>query len=194
MRQFTSLRAGDLSVGDVLALRGRTAVAQMSVPVGQRLVPWLRSREGIASVVLTVVLSALLMLSDFPFLAGLLTGTALGCGGVSVAARWWNGRTAPESPPFCAPSSSPAGSGTIRRDANAGFWIDRGGFLGDRRIWFAATGCAPVRLTSEAYTRLRTCHDHGEGPVLVARSPERRWWWWRAAFYWDASDYGAQEL
>ena len=71
-----------------------------------------------------------------------------------------------------------------------GLHLTAEGFLGSvSLVWFAGTGCAPLRFTPEAYVHLRVCHNKGQQPVLVARSGECQWWWWQSEFYRDSADY-----
>jgi hypothetical protein len=145
-------------------------------------------------VLATITLFAVLAHDVFPVVPALLVAATLGCGFVSQAARLWEARTGPPAPPFCqSPDADPC-SRELRADVSAGFWTDRRGFLWERRVWFAGTGCAPHRLRQEDYLRLRRTHAQGDVPVLVTRSQERQWWWWQSAFYCDAEDREAEEV
>ena len=95
------------------------------------------------------------------------------------------------SPPFM---TTLDGSVELRHDQNAGFWSDKRGFLGGRRVWFAGTGCPPRRLRPDVYLRLRAWRDQGDLPVFVARARERQWWWWRDAFYWESGDFEPEDI
>jgi hypothetical protein len=144
------------------------------------------------SVGITVL--ALLLVSDFPAIPAVLAGFGVGWGVVSLAGRLWNLSTRPSAPAFSGAHPSAEEAQGLQRDDNAGFWTDTRGFLGDRRVWFAGTGCAPCRFSPEAYVRLRVSHNEGNRPVLVARAGECQWWWWRSSFYRDSADYDAIDV
>jgi hypothetical protein len=161
----------------------------MSLPIRERLAAWLRSREGALSLAVGIGVSGLLFISKFGAVPSLMAGAGVGWGVISLAGRLWNLSTAPDPPVFSVVRPSAVEGQGLLLDDNAGFWTDTRGFLGDRRVWFAATGCVPRRFTPDEYVRLRMCHNQGERPVLVARSGECQWWWWHSAFYRDSADF-----
>jgi hypothetical protein len=192
VRELSSIRVDDIrrmtGAGGTVPERDASR-EEMSLPIRERLAAWLRSREGVLSLVVGTCVSALLLVSQFGGVPSLLAGAGVGWGVISLAGRLWNLSTAPEPPAFS--TIRPAGEEGLGllRDDNAGFWTDTRGFLGDRRVWFAGTGCVPRRFTPDEYVRLRMCHNQGEWPVLVARSGESQWWWWHSAFYRDSADF-----
>ncbi len=193
MRQLSSIRVDDIrrltTAAGMAPPQQGVPPAEAATPARQRLVAWLRSREGALSILVGIAVFALLLVSDFPLIPSILAASGVGWGIISLAGRLWNLGTAPAAPAFSAIEADDDESRGLQRDDNAGFWTDTRGFLGDRRVWFAGTGCAPRRFTPEVYVRLRVCHNQGERPVLVARSGERQWWWWQSTFYRDGSDF-----
>ncbi|MGI8631619.1 MAG: HNH endonuclease [Solirubrobacterales bacterium] len=113
---------------------------------------------------------------------------------VAAGAALWDARTHPERPSFARRAPEPGGGPVLRRDTNATFWKDRGGFLWARRYWFVGTGCAPVRFSPADYTGLKARHAEAAAPVPVAQSEARSWWWWQGAFYWETGGYGALDV
>jgi hypothetical protein len=123
---------------------------------------------------------------------GVLLAFGIAWAVVAVAAHAWEGRTYPATPAFARRQASGGSGAMLRRDSNAGFRRDRGGFLWRERHWFAATGCPPVELT--AYAELAARHAHEDEPVAIARAGERQWWWWKESFYWETGDYTATDV
>jgi HNH endonuclease len=159
-----------------------------------RVVPWLQTREGLASAgFAALVLWVLWAPVSAPLVADLL-GAACVIVLISLGARLWESRTAPRPPAFSLSGETAPGRVVLQRDSNAGFWRDKRGFLWDRRIWFAATGCPPCRLRPQTYRRLRAWSEESDVPVFVVRRSGRQCWWWRSSFYWESGDYDPQEL
>jgi hypothetical protein len=192
VRELSSIGADDIrrvktAGGDGPA--GAGSREEVTTPTRERLAAWLRSREGALSMVVGIGVFGLLYLSRFGAIPSLLAGAGVGWGIISLAARLWNVSTVPQAPAFATVRPSGEEGEGLLCDDNAGFWTDTRGFRGDRRGWFAGTGCAPLRFTPEAYVHLRVCHNKGQQPVLVARSGECQWWWWQSEFYRDSADY-----
>jgi 5-methylcytosine-specific restriction endonuclease McrA len=80
----------------------------------------------------------------------------------------------------------------LRQDANARFFIDRGGILLRKRHWFIATGTPPAEITPEGLDELGAAQL--DEPQLVASYRERSFWWYADAFYWTNGDYGAEDV
>jgi HNH endonuclease len=125
---------------------------------------------------------------------GIPLGWAIAWAIVALARRAWENKTAPAPPPFARRSPSGSGGPMLRRDNNAGFWQDRGGFLFAKRVWFAATSCPPVQIDAQAFADMAAQHQRDECPVPVARAGDRQWWWWQDAFYWETGDYAAADV
>ena len=170
------------------------AVDRLAREIHGRVSPWLETREGVAGACLAAVVFAVLWAAvSAPVLTDLL-GAAFAIVFVSLAARLWESHTAPVAPAFSLIRESGDGSIELSHDENAGFWTDKRGFLGARRVWFAGTGCLPCRLRPDVYLRLRAWRDLGDLPVFVARAQQRQWWWWRDAFYWESADCEPEDL
>jgi hypothetical protein len=169
---------------------GEAAVDRAIADIRSRLRPWLRTREGVASVSLAAALFAVLWgpIGD-PVAADVLLA-AFAIVLVSLASQLWESLTTPPSPTF----SPLDGTVELEHDENAGFWRDTRGFLWASRVWFVGTGCPPCQLSPETYLRLRAWRDEGDLPVFVARTRERQWWWWRNAFYWESGDYEPEDV
>ena len=143
------------------------AVDNVAAELRNRVLPWLQTREGLASAGFAVVVLWILWAPvSAPFAADLL-GAACGIVLVSLGARLWEARTAPPTPAFSLTTERTAGRVVLQRDRNAGFWRDKRGFLWDRRVWFAATGCPPCRLRPQTYRRLRTWSEESDLPVFI---------------------------
>lgn len=81
----------------------------------------------------------------------------------------------------------------LREDANARVFVDRGGILLRRRMWFLATGTPPIRLHPGTY--LDACRLHDQQPCQIAAYRDRIYWWYRDHFYWTNNhDYAAQDV
>jgi hypothetical protein len=170
------------------------AVGSVTAELRNRVVPWLQTREGLASAGFAVVVLWVLWAPvSAPFIADLL-GAAAVVVLVSLGARLWEARTAPRAPAFSLAAEPTGDRIVLQRDRNAGFWRDKRGFLWDRRVWFAATGCPPCRLRPQTYGRLRAWSEESDLPVFIVRKRGRQCWWWRGAFYWESGDYGPEEL
>jgi HNH endonuclease len=179
---------------DTSTTAAAAAVDHVAEEIQNRVGPWLRTREGVASAsVAAVVFFALWGPVDAPVLSDVLCA-AFAIVLVSLAARLWESRTAPHAPAFSVIRGPVDGSVDVQNDENAGFWRDKRGFLWADRVWFAGTGCPPCLLRPDTYLRLRAWRDQSDLPVFVARARERQWWWWRDAFYWDSGDYGPEDL
>jgi len=171
----------------------QAALDNVGAELRNRVLPWLQTREGLASAgMAAVVLWILWAPVSAPLLTALLCA-AFAVVIVSLGARLWEARTAPPAPSFSL-TADVARSGVIQRDRNAGFWRDQRGFLWDRRVWFAATGCPPCRLRPQTYRLLRAWTEESDLPVFIVRRRGRQCWWWRSAFYWESGDYSPQEL
>jgi hypothetical protein len=187
MPQTPPLRAQNLRrprLAAAVSLKSGAFADRLPEPVRQQLLPWLGAREGMASVVVSLLLFATLIVETFPPLPALLTGATFGCALVALVARIWEAATRPR-PPFARAEALASAGREIREDVNARFWTDRRGFLWSRRLWFAGTGCPARRLAPETYLQLR--QRQAETATLVADSTEGRWWWWHDAFYFDSS-------
>jgi len=168
-------------------------INHVAAKLDSRVSPWLHTREGIASVSVSVVVFWILWAAvEVPLLAALL-GAAFAILLVSLGARLWESSTAPDPAPFSTFEDSVDGCVELRHDPNAGFWRDSRGFLWGDRIWFAGTGCPPTQLRPDTYLRLRGWCRHGDLPVFVVRVRRRQWWWWRDAFYWESGDCGPED-
>jgi hypothetical protein len=166
----------------------RVAVIECpAAEIHNRVGPWLRTREGVASATVSlVVLSTLSGGLGAPLLTGLL-GAAFAIILVSVVARFWESRTTPRAS-FSPMQDLVDGCVELQADPSAGFWRDRRGFLWGPRIWFAGTGCPPRQIRPDTYLRLRARREQGDDPVFVARARRRQWWWWQDVFYWESGD------
>ena len=172
----------------------RAAVTATLEVTRGRVRPWLETREGSAATIVAILLVVIAWgFAEVPFTTALLAG-AFGVAVVALAARFWEDRTTPLPPIFAEMSTPAAGTVEVQQDEHAGFWRDTAGFLWSHRVWFAGTGCAPLRLKPGTYGRLRAWHDEGYLPVFVARASERQWWWWQNAFYWESGDYEPEDM
>jgi hypothetical protein len=170
------------------------AVENVTAELRNRVVPWLQTREGLAGASLAaLVLWILWAPVSAPFVADLLCACCV-IVLVSLGARLWESRTAPRAPAFSLAAGSGGRRVVLQRDRNAGFWRDKRGFLWDGRVWFVGTGCPPRRLRPQTYRQLRAWCEQDDLPVFVVRAQGRQWWWWRNAFYWEAGDYGPEDL
>lgn len=170
------------------------ALDSVTAEFRNRVVPWLQTREGLVSAGFAVVVLWILWAPlSAPFVADLL-GAACVIVLVSLGARLWEARTEPRAPAFSLAEEAIPGRVVLQRDRNAGFWRDKRGFLWDRRVWFAATGCPPCRLRPQTYQKLRAWSEESDLPVFIVRRRGRQCWWWRRAFYWEAGDYEPEEL
>lgn len=159
-----------------------------------RVLPWVQTREGVASASASVVAFWILWAAvGTPLLTALLIA-AFAFILVSLGARLWEWQTAPHAAAFSWVIDPDDGSVELQQDSNGGFWRDSRGFLWGTRIWFAGTGCPPCQLRPDTYLRLRAWRDQGELPVFVARAHRRQWWWWRNAFYWESGDCGPEDV
>jgi hypothetical protein len=165
------------------------AVENVAAELRNRVLPWLQTREGLASAGFAAVVLWILWAPLSAPLAADLLGAACVTVLVSLGARLWESRTAPPTPAFSLTTESTAGRVVLQRDRNAGFWRDKRGFLWDRRVWFAATGCPPCRLRPQTYRRLRGWSEESDLPVFIVGKRGRQCWWWRSAFYWESGDY-----
>jgi hypothetical protein len=169
------------------------ALDNATAELRNRVLPWLQTREGLASAGLAALALWILWAPlSAPFVADLL-GAATVIVLVSLGARLWEARTAPRAPAFSLAEPTP-GRVVLQRDRNAAFWRDKRGFLWDGRVWFAATGCPPCRLRPQTYRRLRAWSEESDLPVFVVRRRARQCWWWRDGFYWESGDYSPEEL
>lgn len=173
---------------------GGAAIDRVAAELHNRVGRWLQTREGVACASVSVVVFWMLWaVVGAPLLTALL-GAAVGIILVSLAARLWESRTAPDAATFARIGQSVDGPVELQQDPNAGFWRDSRGFLWGNRIWFAGTGCPPCQLHPDTYLRLRAWRDQGDLPVFVARARRRQWWWWRNAFYWESGDCGPEDV
>jgi HNH endonuclease len=175
---------------------------------GGRFVAFSKTRRGIATNLLAVIFAivAVSALATEPqggtsaggVIVAVIVGVPVGWGvarlAVYTAEHLWEERTAPAIPPFARRRPSAAATAMLRRDPNAGFWQDRGGFLWARRHWFAGTGCWPVRFARAEFIGMGIHHRQGTLPTPVVRRYDRQWWWWQDAFYWDTGDYSASDV
>jgi hypothetical protein len=170
------------------------AIDLVAAGLHDRIAPWLQTREGVASASISVVVFWISWAAaGAPLLTAVLLGTftiVL----VSLSARVWESRTAPDAAEFSRVDVPLDGSVDLQPDPNAGFWRDRRGFLWGNRIWFTGTGCPPRQLRPETYLRLREWREQDDLPVFVARAQQRQWWWWRNAFYWESGDCGPEDV
>jgi hypothetical protein len=170
------------------------ATDHVAQEIHNRVTPWLQTREGVASAGAAAVVFWILWapVSASIFAAVLAAASAVIL--ISIAARYWESRTAPGAPAFSLNSELDDGDVELQCDPNAGFWRDKRGFLWGYRIWFAGTGCPARRVRPDTYLRLRAWCNQGDLPVFVARAQRRQWWWWRDAFFWESGDYGPEDL
>jgi hypothetical protein len=169
-------------------------IERVSAELRHQVVPWLRTREGVASACVSVVVFWILWAAAAAPLLTAALGAAFLTILVSLAARLWESRTALAPPAFSQISGQIDGTIELQHDPNAGFWRDSRGFLWSTRVWFVGTGCPPFKLRPDTYLRLRTWCDDENLPVFVARTRQRQWWWWRNAFYWESGDYEPEEV
>jgi hypothetical protein len=170
------------------------ALDNVAAELRNRVVPWLQTREGLASAGFAVVVLWILWAPlSAPLVAALLCAASV-IVLISLGARLWDWRTAPRVPAFSLKTDSTPGRVVLQRDRHAGFWRDKRGFLWDRRIWFAATGCPPCRLRPQTYRQLRAWSEESDLPVFVVSRRGRQCWWWRSAFYWESGDYDPEDL
>lgn len=173
---------------------GGVAVERVATEIHDRVGPWLKTREGVASASVSVVVFWILWPGlGAPLLTGLLAA-AFAMILVSLAARLWEYRTAPRAAAFPRIGDPVDGCVELQPDPDAGFWRDSRGFLWSNRIWFAGTGCPPRQLHPVTYMQLRARHEQGDLPVFVARARRRQWWWWQDAFYWESGDCGSEDV
>ena len=173
---------------------GGAVIDRVAAELQNRVGPWLHTREGVASASVSVAVFWILWAAvDAPLPTALLLA-AFAIILISLAARLWESRTAPDAAAFSRISDPVAGSLELQQDPNAGFWRDSRGFLWSNRIWFAGMGCPPCSVRPDTYLRLRAWHDEGNLPVFVARAGQRQWWWWRNAFYWESGDCGPEDV
>lgn len=169
-------------------------IERMAAEIHNRVGPWFKTREGVASASVALVVFCILWAGlGSPLLTALL-GASFAIILVSLAARLWESRTAPRAAASSRIGDPVDGCVELQPDEDAGFWRDRRGFLWGPRIWFAGTGCPPRQLRPDTYLRLRARRDRGDVPVFVARARQRQWWWWRDAFYWESADCGPEDV
>ena len=151
------------------------------------------SRQGASSLLLALLITMATGDADNVLAAPLrfLVCLALVACAVWFMARAWDRRNWPAAPPF-ARERAPSASRQLREDPNAQVWSDRGGFLFERRDWFVASGCAPVRL-SAAVAR-RSAELQLQVPVLLATTEARRYWWFQDGFAWENQGLEARDV
>ena len=115
--------------------------------------------------------------------------TLLVLGAVIVGLSLALGSKAPDTPAWA--RSKAVNSVQIRRDANAKFVRGRG-FLFRPRMWFMGTGCPPVRIPTEHFTR--AAQSRHSVPVKIAAGQTRSWWWFEDAFFWESGGYSPQDV
>ena len=173
---------------------GGTVIERLAAELHDRVGPWLKTREGLASAsVCFVVLWILWAGLSAPLVTGLL-GAATAVILVSLAARLWEWRTKPRASAFSRIGDPVDGCVELQPDPRAGFWRDNRGFLFGPRIWFAGTECPPGQVRPDTYRQLRAQRERGDAPVFVARARRRQWWWWRDTFYWESGDCGPEDV
>ncbi len=162
---------------------------------GQGLLSRAKTRRGSMFLVLTVLFapstvvqtggpgaSAANFLVSLPVIAGL----------VWFVARVWENRTWPGRPSFTRTREYSTQNRQLRPDANARLFVDRGGFLFDRRFFFIATGLPPIRLSAEFFrdVQLRSATT----PAKVATSGVRTWWHFETGFWWENVGYEPDDV
>lgn len=166
-----------------------------------RLQTFARTREGIVTGIVGTfftIMAVGALAAGGSALTAVIAGPLAGFGGALIATLvakvWWEDKTAPHVPSFARRQGSTATTAQLRKDNNARFFGDRGGFLFRRRVWFVATGCPPLEASPEQFAQLAAAHARAEEPVRVAAHGERQWWWWQDAFFWDSGSYGAEDV
>jgi hypothetical protein len=173
---------------------GRAAIDRVAAELHDHVGLWLQTREGVASLSVSVVVFWIMWAAVGAPLVTALLVAALAIILVSLAARLWESRTAPDAAAFALVGHPDDGSIELQHDPNAGFWTDSRGFLWGERIWFAGTGCPPCRLRPDTFLRLRAWREQGDLPVFVARVHRRQWWWWQNTFYWESVDCRPEDV
>lgn len=176
--------------------------------MGDRFVAFSKTREGLLTNVLAAFFALFLIVGSATgvphgravdhvvtaVVIGIPAAWGLSLAAVLFARGRWEDRTAPEAPRFARHVASSSGAPMLRRDHNAHFWEDRGGFLWSRRVWFVATGCPPVQLDPSEYVGMSANHELGNLPTRVVACGGRTWWWWQDAFYWETGGYRAADV
>jgi hypothetical protein len=169
-------------------------IDRVAAGLHNRVGPWLQTREGVASAVVSIVVFWIVWAAAGAPLLNALLGAAFAIILVCLAARLWESRTAPDGAAFSRVMDPVDWSVELQQDPNAGFWRDSRGFLWGNRVWFAGTGCPPRQLRLDTYLRLRAWRERGDLPVFVARADQRQWWWWENEFYWESADCRPEDV
>lgn len=158
-----------------------------------RLKCWARSRRGLSSLGLALLCTVATVNANNVLTAPLRFVVYVPLAGcvVSFVGRAWDRKTWPVTPRF-ARERTPSGSRQLREDPNGRVWRDRGGFLFERRYWFVATGCPPMRLPVR--TALDSAQLQLQVPVLLATTEARRYWWYRDRFAWENQGLEARDV
>lgn len=159
----------------------------------ERLKCWARTRRGASSLALASLATVATVNADNLLTAPfrLLIYVPLAACLIWFVAHAWDSQTRPPSPRF-ARERAASGSRQLREDPNGRVWRDRGGFLFERRYWFVATGCPPVRLPTRK--ALSSAQQQAQAPVLVATTEARRYWWYRDRFAWENQGLEARDV
>lgn len=160
-----------------------------------RALHWVKSRRGVAVVVLASVgaLGSVNSLQDMvllPYTFGVYAVAAVLL--VFAAAWFWESKTAPGVAAFARPRSYSTQGRRLREDANARLWADHGGFLFERRLFFTATGLPPVRLTADHARAIAA--QRSTMPTPVVADGVRTWWAFGGAYYWENAGYSPQDV
>ncbi len=124
-------------------------------------------------------------------LIGFVVIWVLGWLAVALWADRWEQRTAPVFR-FSSSRLTPVPNTHVREDENAQWYIDRGGFLWRKRIWFAATGIFPEEFERDDFAGL--AEQQEGGPVKVIYSGRRQWWWFGERFYAESQGYQPSDV
>ena len=158
----------------------------------QRIRAEFASRRGVVALVIGIVLTAIAASASAVQLLAFPVYVAIGWVVAWLWERMADHRNPPEPSPFTRRQSSGGMRTMLRRDQNAHFITDTGGFLWRKRIWFEATGCPPGRIGLERFAELQ--ESQARDPAAVAIAGDRRYWWWEGDFYWENEGYSAMDV
>jgi hypothetical protein len=169
-------------------------VSDKGASFGRRVMAFLWTPKGVLALILSVFVTAIAVGSG-------TSGTAapallVGCFFVVWALLWviqhvWESNTWPKAPPYVRRPASDQ-MGMLRRDGNAHFFRDHGGFLFAGRYFFVGTCCPPVQVRRDRFLEVR--RRQTTEPVAVVTRGHRTWWHFEDQFYWDNESHGARDV